>query len=191
MTGWRVGYAFLPTGDEAGTFKRWNINTYSCTPPFIQMAAREALENPENRKIVAAMRNTFQERRNAVIEALNRIEGFSCAMPAGAFYAFPNIEGACRHLGAIDYRRENEDRETGTPPPSALFQLFALYRHGVATLDRDSFGTIDSRGQHYLRISLASDMSDLMEGVRRLAAAASDRTGFQDFMSSWREIVND
>lgn len=191
MTGWRIGYALLPTRMEAEAFKQWNINTSSCTPPFIQMAAKEALDNPENRKIVAAMRNKFQERRDIVIEALNRIEGVRCVKPTGAFYAFPNIEGVCRRLGAIDYWREKIEQDTKVPSPATLFQLFTLYRHGVATLDRNSFGTIDSQGQHFLRISLASDLASLTEGVRRLAAAASDQIGFQEFLSDWRKIVGD
>jgi aspartate/methionine/tyrosine aminotransferase len=188
MTGWRVGYALLPTEEEAQVFKKWNINTFSCTPPFIQMAAKEALDNPENQVIVAAMRDTFQKRRDVIVEELNQIQGIKCVKPAGAFYAFPNIEGVCRDLGALDYWAENNKQGVKVPPPSTLFQLFALYYHGVATLDRTSFGTIDSQGQHYLRISLACDLETLNEGVRRLKAATADMEGFKEFLDIREKI---
>ena len=68
-----------------------------------------------------------------------------------------------------------------------IFQLFALYRHGVATVDRGAFGRIGSEGQHFVRISLASDRESLMEGVRRLAAAAADTAGCDTFCRDFRE----
>jgi hypothetical protein len=68
------------------------------------------------------------------------------------------------------------------PPPSTLFQLFSLYKHGVATLDRSAFGLLGSEDQHYLRISLASDIDALKAGVTRLAEASVDVQGFQAFL---------
>ena len=73
-------------------------------------------------------------------------------------------------------------RHPDAPAPSSLFQLFALYRHGVATLDRSAFGVLGSDGQHYLRISLASSIEALKAGVARLAQAAADADGFQAFL---------
>ncbi len=182
MTGWRLGYALLPTVEEADAFFQWNVNLYSCTPPFIQMAAKAALDNPENQGIVRSMRKTFQERRDAVVAALNRIEGLRCVQPKGAFYAFPNIEGICRRLGIPDASARLQADDQRGLQPSTLFQMFALYKHGVATLDRTAFGTRDTEGRHYLRISLASDLASLQEGVRRLEAAAKDEQGFAEFM---------
>lgn len=184
MTGWRLGYAVLPRPEEADAFFQWNVNIYSCTPPFIQMAAKEALDNPENQGIVRSMRETFQQRRDAVIHALNRIEGVRCVRPKGAFYAFPNIAGVCERLGILEYCDGLRAHNQPVAQPSTLFQLFALYHHGVATLDRPAFGTRDIEGRHYLRISLASDLASLQEGVRRLEAAAGDAEGFAAFMRS-------
>lgn len=181
MTGWRVGYAALPTVEEALVFKQWNINTYSCSPPFIQMAAAEALNNPDNIDIVAGMRTRFQERRDAVIPALNDIPGISCATPAGAFYAFPNVGQACEDLGIMAERERLIGQGASPAPAATIFQMFALYHHAVATLDRAAFGTLDSGDEHYVRISLASDLQTLLEGVKRLATAAVDREGFSRF----------
>jgi len=47
MTGWRLGWAVLPTPEEAAVFARFNVNTISCVPPFIQEAGREAYEHPD------------------------------------------------------------------------------------------------------------------------------------------------
>ncbi|MEW6265096.1 MAG: aminotransferase class I/II-fold pyridoxal phosphate-dependent enzyme [Thermodesulfobacteriota bacterium] len=183
MTGWRLGYAILPTVEEMLVFRQLNINIVSCTPPFIQEAGREALENPENEKIVQAMVQEFQRRRDVVVEGLNRVEGITCNKPEGAFYVFPNIGGACEKVGAIEaYERLPREKRAATSP-STLFQMFALYHHGVATMDRRSFGVIGSEGLHFLRLSTATDLESLKEGVRRLEAASQDRDGFRKFMA--------
>jgi aspartate/methionine/tyrosine aminotransferase len=65
-----------------------------------------------------------------------------------------------------------------------LFQLFLLYRYHVATMDRRSFGKIDSEGQHFLRLSIATGARDLDEAVARIKTASSDAEGFHAFMRS-------
>ena len=187
MTGWRVGYVVLPNVVEARLFRQWNVNTYSCVAPFIQNAARQAMRAEENAMIVADMVREFEARRDLVIEALNRVPGFRCATPAGAFYAFPNVSEACNHLGILNRHREYAAQGLRPLAPATIFQLFALYRHGVATVDRGAFGRIGSEGQHFVRISLASDRESLMEGVRRLAAAATDTAGCDAFCRDFRE----
>ena len=178
MTGWRIGYAVLPTRKEAQALKLWSVNIYSCTPPFIQMAAREALENPINKEITQNMRARFQKRRDVILPLINEVDRMYCAQPGGAFYAFINVADICKWLGAIEFAARNPE----IPPPSTLFQLFALYKHGVATLDRAAFGVIGSEGKHYIRISLASDIEALKTGVSRLAEASVDVNGFQTFL---------
>jgi len=184
MTGWRLGYSVLPTIEEAILFRQFNINIISCTPPFIQEAGRAAIENMENRKIIAAMAKEFEDRRNIVVEGLNSIDGIRCTNPEGAFYAFPNIHGVCEKLGIIEACEKLSPETRNDTSPSTLFQMFLLYHHGVATLDRRSFGTIGSEGRHYLRLSMATDMESLKEGLRRIDAASEDMEGFRKFMKS-------
>lgn len=62
------------------------------------------------------------------------------------------------------------------------FSVVRLYGHGVATLDRGAFGTINSEGQHFIRVSLASNLDTLEAGLRCLGAAARDEKGAQNFM---------
>jgi bifunctional pyridoxal-dependent enzyme with beta-cystathionase and maltose regulon repressor activities len=68
--------------------------------------------------------------------------------------------------------------------PSTLLQMFLLFRYHVATMDRRSFGRIGAEGKHFLRISIATGLDDLKEGVDRIGAASRDREGFAAFMAS-------
>jgi len=182
MTGWRLGWALLPTREEASLFKQININVVSCVPPFIQEAGRVAYESAETPATVERMVRAFEERRDYVVEALNGIDGVACQNPKGAFYVFPNVAGLCRRLGVLAaFEALPEERRRGTCP-SAMLQMFLLYRHGVATMDRNSFGRIGAEGQHYLRLSIATGMDRLREGVRRLAEAGEDREGFASYI---------
>ena len=182
MTGWRLGWALLPTREEASLFKQININVVSCVPPFIQEAGRIAYESLETPATVERMVRAFEERRDYVVEALDGIDGVTCQNPKGAFYVFPNVAGMCERLGVLEaFEALSEERRRGTCP-SAMLQMFLLYRHGVATMDRNSFGRIGAEGQHYLRLSIATGMDRLREGVRRLAAAGEDRAGFAEYI---------
>jgi len=181
MTGWRLGYAVLPTAEEAMLFRQFNINFISCVSPFIQEAGKAAFENSENRTIVASMVGEFQKRRDFVVDALNDIAGIECVKPEGAFYVFPNIRGVCEYLGIIDAYETLSPEIRDISSPSSLFQMFLLYHHGVATMDRKSFGAIESEGQHYIRLSTATSMDVLREGVRRIGEAAEDHDGFREF----------
>ncbi len=183
-TGGRLGYAVFPTEDEANTFKNLNINYFSCVPPFVQEGARVALVHPESKSSVNRMVQTFQQRRDVIVKMLNGIDGVRCTIPGGAFYLFPNIAEVCERLGAISaFERLSADTRTRTSP-SSLFQMFLLYQHHVATLDRNSFGRIGTEGQHYLRLSIASGLEVLKEGVCRLETACKDVVGFEKFMKT-------
>lgn len=183
MTGWRLGYAVLPTIEEALHFRQFNINVISCVPPFIQEAGRAAFENRENRAIVASMVREFEKRRNVVVDGLNKIDGIHCVNPEGAFYVFPNISAACESLGVLAAYENLTAELKMKSSPSSLFQMFLLYHHGVATMDRKSFGSIGSEGQHFLRLSTATNMDLLKEGIRRIETATKDRNGFQEFIA--------
>ena len=184
MTGWRLGYVVLPTIEEAEIFKNFNINIISCTPPFVQEAGRVALESSESAAAIAGMVEAFDERRKVVVETLNGMPGVSCVMPKGAFYVFPNIAGACESIGALEAFDNLSEEEQQRSSPSTLLQMFALYRYGVATMDRPSFCRIGSEGEHYLRLSTAADMEQLREGLSRLETAVNDASGFADFVAA-------
>jgi aspartate/methionine/tyrosine aminotransferase len=183
-TGGRLGWAVFPTADEAQVFKNLNINYFSCVPPFNQMGARAAIESPESAPAIARMVAAFQRRRDVVVDALNSIEGIRCQKPRGAFYVFPNVAGACERLGVFEALGSLSEDVRSRTTPSTLLQMFLLFRYGVATLDRKSFGRIGSEGKHYLRISIATGLEDLEQAMERIEQALFDRTGFAAWLRS-------
>lgn len=180
-TGGRIGYAFFPSREEANVFKNLNINYFSCVTPYNQEAARVALESHLSEKCIRNMVDNFQVRRDAILNKLNAISGISCTKPGGAFYLFPNISSVCHELGIVDYYATLSSNERSQTSPSGLFQMFALYYHNVAILDRQSFGKIGSEGQHYVRLSIASDLTVLDDGINKLSDAAQDYSGIEKF----------
>lgn len=181
-TGGRVGYAIFPTIEEADIFKNLNINYFSCIPPYNQEAARVGLEHEEAQAQVREMVGIFQRRRDLMLEALGHIPGLTTQKPSGAFYLFPNIQKACETLGVIDaFNQLPKELQTKTSP-STLFQMFALYHHRVAVMDRRSFCKIGAENEHYIRISCAAEDAILREGANRLKNAFEDKAGFQQYM---------
>jgi aspartate aminotransferase len=187
-TGGRIGWAVFPTAEEAAVFKNLNINYFSCLPAYNQMGAKVALESPESDIAIATMVNAFSKRRDFVVEALNAIEGIRCQNPKGAFYVFPNIAGVCENLGAIEAHASLPEPIRDFTTPSTLFQLFLLFRHHVATLDRKSFGRIGSEGKHFLRLSIATSLDQLELGMLRMARASRDADGFQAFVKEAQHL---
>jgi len=90
MTGWRMGYGVM-RADLATHIARLMTNSNSCTASFTQIAGIEALRGPQDS--VDAMCAEFKKRRDIMVNGLNSIKGFSCRLPKGAFYVFPNITG--------------------------------------------------------------------------------------------------
>lgn len=187
-TGGRIGFAAFPTVDEAQVFRNLNINYFSCLPPYNQFGAVQAYTNPGRDSAIKEMVQIFEKRRNLVVDGLNKIDGISCLSPGGAFYAFPNIEGACERIGVLSYYETLEPELQKKSSPATLFQLFALYKHHVATMDRLSFGRIGSEGQHYLRLSFAASNELLEKGIDRIASAASDADGFKAFTANHQDL---
>ncbi|MEM8962115.1 MAG: pyridoxal phosphate-dependent aminotransferase [Acidobacteriota bacterium] len=182
MTGWRLGWSLLPTAEEAAAFKQLNINIVSCVAPFVQRAAQAAYDDPASEASIAEMVSAFERRRDWIVPALEAIVGIRCQRPSGAFYVFPNVAGACDRLGVLDAYERMPARIRARTTPAGMLQMFLLYRYGVATMDRNSFGSIGAEGQHYLRISIAASLEKLQEGVARMAKAVDDRDGFRAFL---------
>jgi aspartate/methionine/tyrosine aminotransferase len=183
-TGGRVGWAIYPSVEEAKVHRNLNINYVASIPPYNQIGAKVALESAESDTAIEMMGEAFQRRRDQVVAGLNAIEGISCQMPKGAFYVFPNIAGVVEQLGiqaAFDALPVSTRMDSS---PATLFQLFLLHRYHVATMDRRSFGALDSEGQHFIRLSVATGAADLAEAVKRIGMASADAEGFHAFMNS-------
>ncbi|GMV04258.1 MAG: aspartate aminotransferase [Gemmatimonadota bacterium] len=188
-TGGRVGWAVYPTVEEAKVHRRLAINYFASIPPYNQWGAIEALESPQSPPAIQAMVDAFQRRRDLVVPGLNAIEGITCQNPKGAFYAFPDISGVVARLGAQEAYDALPQGVRERTSPATLVQLFLLYRYKVATMDRRSFSTLGSEGQHFLRLSIANSDDELAEAVRRIGEASTDAEGFQKFMASGRRAT--
>jgi aspartate aminotransferase len=153
MTGWRLGYAGMPAA-LAAHVARLVTNSVSCTTTFVQDAGIEALSGPQ--APVTEMMAEFRARRDLVVAGLNRIPGIRCQVPAGAFYAYPNVTEACRRVGARD---------------ADAFARRLLHEAHVAVLSRSCFGPrVPGETEEYVRISFAASRDQLAGGLRRIAA---------------------
>ena len=139
MTGWRMGYGVM-RAELATHITRLMTNSNSCTASFTQIAGIEAIRGDQSS--VERMRREFQARRGAFVAGLNRIKGFSCRMPKGAFYVFPNI--------------------TKTGWKSRRLADALLEQAGVACLSGTAFGDF---GEGYLRFSVANSLENLSKAL--------------------------
>src|SRR5205809_5513387 len=89
MTGWRMGYGVM-RADLATHVARRMTNSASCTASFTQVAGVEALQGRQ--ESVEKMCAEFKKRRDVMVAGLNKIKGFSCRFPQGAFYVFPDMK---------------------------------------------------------------------------------------------------
>ena len=144
MCGWRLGYGVAPR-ELAQKMEMLMINSSSCAAAFTQMAALEAFTAPESDAAVHRMVAAFQRRRDLVVDGLNRIPGFHCVKPDGAFYAFPNVT------------------ETGMDEREMADRL--LNEAGVAALPGTAFG---DGGKGYLRFAYTQSDETLSEALRRI-----------------------
>lgn len=149
MTGWRLGYGVWPA-DLVAHAERLQINSSSCANAATQVAAIEAMRGPQG--AVDEMLEAFDGRRKIIHEELNAIPGFSCVMPKGAFYAFPNT--------------------SGTGISSRVLEHELLNEAGVACLAGTSFGDF---GEGYMRFSYANSAENIREGLRRVRAHLEQR----------------
>ena len=142
MTGWRMGYGVMRP-DLAQHVSRLMTNSNSCTASFTQMAGVEAIRGDQSS--VDKMNREFMRRRDYFAERINRIKGFSCRVPKGAFYMFPNI--------------------TKTGWPSKKLADALLEEAGVAALSGTAFGAY---GEGYLRFSIANSMDNIKKALDRV-----------------------
>ena len=142
MTGWRLGYAVAPQR-VIDAMDLLVLNTFTCAAEFTQVAAIEALRDSTD--AVDAMVAEYRKRRELFVAGLNRIPGFRCQPPQGAFYAWVNIE------------------DTGLSAQELASTL--LEEAGVAAIAGAAFG---SAGKNYLRFSLVNARNLLEEALERI-----------------------
>ena len=145
MTGWRLGYGVMPAS-TAALVSKLQTNCTSCTAAFTQVAGVEALVGDQSGADM--MIEAFEERRDVIVDGLNKIPGFRCHRPHGAFYVFPNIEGTGRS--------------------SAFMADYLLNEAGVACLSGTSFGT---HGEGFIRFSYANSVENINKALERIAEA--------------------
>ncbi len=142
MTGWRLGYGVMPPW-IAEAVSKLMVNSNSCTASFTQRAGLAAITGPQDD--VKTMVAEFRRRRDVFVAGLNKLPGFRCQLPEGAFYVFPNIEG------------------TGRKSKDLANDL--LMKAGVACLSGTAFGAY---GEGYLRFSIANSLENLNEALERM-----------------------
>jgi aspartate/methionine/tyrosine aminotransferase len=142
MTGWRLGYGVMPA-PMAQVVAKLQTNATSCTATFSQLAGVEALRGDQ--APVDRMVAEFRRRRDAIVEGMSGVPGFSCVRPSGAFYVFPNIT------------------RTGFSARALADRL--LEEAGVACLAGTAFGEF---GEGHLRFSYANSMENIQEALGRI-----------------------
>jgi aspartate/methionine/tyrosine aminotransferase len=141
-----MGYGVM-RADLAQHIARLMTNSNSCTASFTQIAGVEALRGPQDS--VDKMCIEFKKRRDVMVAGLNKIKGFSCRLPKGAFYVFPNIT------------------KTGWPSKKLADSL--LEEADVAALSGTAFGAF---GEGYLRFSVANSIENIEKALQQVGAWA-------------------
>mgnify|MGYP001226950043 CR=1 FL=1 len=142
MTGWRLGYGVM---DEklASWVSRLCTNDHSCTASFAQIAMGAAITGPQEDS--RSMVEEFKRRRDVIVDGLNKIKGFSCKKPLGAFYAYPNVRG--------------------TGWKSKELADYLLDKFGVAALSGTAFGHL---GEGYMRFSYANSVENIKKALAKI-----------------------
>ncbi|NOX20521.1 MAG: pyridoxal phosphate-dependent aminotransferase [Nitrospirae bacterium] len=153
MTGWRIGYTAGPAEIIKAMTKIQSQSTSNPTS-IAQWASVEALKGPQD--FLDDMVAEFDQRRKLLVDELNKIDGISCRMPQGAFYAFPNITGV---LG-------KKTPEGEVISDSSALAMYLLEKAHVALVPGSAFGA-----EGYIRISYATSRENILEGVKRIREA--------------------
>jgi aspartate aminotransferase len=149
MTGWRLGYAVWP-GKLYDYARKLAVNLHSCVNASAQYAGLAALKGPQDE--VTRMVAEFDKRRKVVVEGLNKLPGVSCAVPKGAFYAFPNVS------------------RTGWKAKELANAL--LNDTGVVTIGGPDFGIL---GEGYIRLSYANSTENILKALDRMGQFLASR----------------
>jgi len=157
MTGWRIGYAAGPEIIISAVTEMQSQSTSNATS-ISQKASVEALAGDQ--KTVSVMAAEFEKRRNYIVGRLNEIKGMSCMKPPGAFYVFPRVS----RLYGTGYGGRKIAH-------SVDLSEFLLEEAGVAVVPGSAFGN-----DHHIRLSYATSMKNIEEGVRRIKVVVGKLT---------------
>ncbi len=146
MTGWRLGYTVAPT-EVAAALAMIAVNSYTCVAEFTQYAAIDALRDRECNTL--RMVAEFSRRRQQFVRDLNKVPGFLCEAPEGAFYAWVDIRG--------------------TRASAEEICRILLEEAGVAAIPGAAFGRA---GKDFVRFSFASSVENLREAAARILRAS-------------------
>jgi aspartate aminotransferase len=150
MTGWRIGFAGAPLAMTKAMDKLQSQST-SNTSSVSQAAALAALTGPQ--EFIGEMVAVYRERRDLVVEMLNRAPGITCHRPEGAFYVFPSVHGCIGKTSAGGARIDDDES----------FVIALLEEHGVAAVHGAAF-----MYPGHFRISYATDTASLREACTRI-----------------------
>lgn len=149
MTGWRIGYAAAPA-NIAKVMSNFLSHSTGSPSTISQWAAVEALEGPQ--ETIEDMRKVFEQRRNYIVDRMNRIDGVSCIVPEGAFYVMMNIEQLKgKTIGGTRINTSDD------------FAMAFLEKELVAVVPCSGFGAPD-----FVRWTYATSMENIKEGLDRL-----------------------
>jgi len=160
MTGLRLGFAASKIPGFIPKFLTYAINFWSSLPDPCMAAAVAALGKDQSEAQIEVKK--YEEKRDIAVSMLNNIEGIRCHKPNGSFYLFPNVTGVCK-------KRKLKDAEE-------LRKFLLTYdkrnKKGVAVLARKHFGKkLPQEREEYIRISIAGNLADIQEGIRRIKEA--------------------
>jgi aspartate aminotransferase len=150
MTGWRIGYTLGPEALIQALIKLQSQSTSNATS-IAQYAALEAMRG--TMETVPVMLAEYEKRRKRIVEGLRAIPGITCEWPGGAFYAFPNISA---HLS-------NGAGKPALANSCTEIAKLLLEKAHVAVVPGEAFGA-----PGYLRLSYATSLERIDEGLRRL-----------------------
>ena len=147
MTGWRIGYAAGSQKIIAAMKKMQSQSTSN--PTAVSQAASVAALNGDQTAL-KIMCESFKQRHDLLVAGLNNLPGVKCLPADGAFYAFPNVEGAMKKLGFTD---------------DLAFSEYLLDKANVAVVPGSAFGL-----PGYIRLSYATSMGILKTALARISA---------------------
>jgi aspartate aminotransferase len=166
MSGWRLGYAVCDAR-VAEALTRMINTSLSCVPPLVQLAGQAALvhDTAEREEVMGRFRNKVE----LLVRALRTVHEVKVLLPAGTFYAFPNVTAICERLGITSHGL-------------AMFLLEgADERNGVACLGGECFGPA---GQGFLRFSCAEPDNRLLEAVDFFSRAIERTDRVERYLAS-------